>query len=143
MERRINNPLAAATTVTVSLPSFFDAFIHAFPRYRFMLGHAIGDHVGNTLYTAAPVIGATFIGDLITQEGIRRNNRTLEICGQLLPIVAVATMAVVNLAVENFPGNYQFTGDVTDGLMTIPLALIATRTAINRFRTASRNNLAV
>jgi hypothetical protein len=145
MERRAirtNNKLAAVTTGIVTSASFFDAFIHAYPKHRFMLGHVIGDHIGNTLYTAAPIIGATFIGDLISQQGIRRHSRALEICGQLLPIIAVAAMAIVNIWVENLPNNYQFTGDVTDGLMTIPLALLATRTAINRFRNSTRNNLA-
>ncbi len=140
MEGRTKNSLAltVAATGLVTSASFFDAFIHTFPKHRFMLGETIGNHIGNTMYSAAPIILTTYIGDIISQEGARRDSRILEICGKALPIVAIGVMAVANFQAENFPGNFQFAGDLTDGLLTIPLAFMATRMVIDRYRNVSR-----
>jgi hypothetical protein len=138
MERRTGKKLLAiGTTGLVSSASIFDAFIHTFPAHRFMLGKIIGNHIGNTIDSAGPVIIATGVGEIISHEGARRNNKILETFGKALPFVALGVMAIANFNAENFPGNYQFAGDLTDGLLTLPLAYIATKTAIELYRSAS------
>lgn len=136
MEVRTNSfpILEVASTSAVALASSFDAFIHTFPQHRFMLGETLGNHTGNTLLSAGPVIGATLLGGVIAEEGARLHCRALEIIGEALPVIAVATMAVANLAVECFPGNYQFVGDMTNALLTIPVAYVAAQSVIDRCR---------
>lgn len=140
MEKRSQYALGITSTGVVSAASGFDALVHTLPQYRYMLGPVIGNHIGNTLYTAAPIIAATLIGKRMEEIGVEKNNMILEMSGKALPILAMATMAIANFVAESFIGNYQFLGDMAFGLATIPVAYIAAKTAFDLFRNASHQS---